>query len=163
MTSLNSNPQRFFTFSIIITAKKILLIFCVNSSFNSFILSIVDQLIKYKITSIIMSAKRARTTDDKEIIDKSDINKMSTLYKHMNGWYSDHPGEAFISPRDFQNAYPQWDKYLSDSFRKVFIPLRVKFQRVSFSCHLFLPLLWSTIVILTCFMLYREWKVRMGQ
>ena len=80
-----------------------------------------------------MSApKRARTTDDKEIIDKSDANKMATLYKHMNDWFSDHPGEAFISPRDFQNAYPQWDKYSSESFRKVFYSIKGRISKGKF-------------------------------
>ena len=61
---------------------------------------------------------------EKEVFDKANDNVVSTLFKHMNDWYQDHPGATFITPRDFQNSYPQWDKYSSDSFRKQFYKLK---------------------------------------
>ena len=66
-----------------------------------------------------MSGKQEKNT-----LDKSDSSKVATLFKHMSDWYNDHPGSSFISPRDFQNSYPQWDKYSNDSFRKVFYSIK---------------------------------------
>ena len=65
---------------------------------------------------------------EKDKLDKSNSNLVARLYKHVNDWFQDHPGAKFISPRDFQNAYPEWDKYSSDSFRNVFYKVKTRIK-----------------------------------
>ena len=73
-----------------------------------------------------MSNKRTgkQKDDSKDLFDKSNDNLMAQLKKHMNDWFDDHQGAEFITPRQFQNAYPKWDKYLTESFRNIFYAVK---------------------------------------
>ena len=80
-----------------------------------------------------MSNKRAKTTEEKENFNKKNKNLVTLLDKHVHDWYNDHPGVSFITPRDFQNAYPQWDKYSNESFRSAFYIIKKRIEKCEFS------------------------------
>ena len=71
-----------------------------------------------------MSNRSSKKQDDKDHFDHSNSNLVTTLNKHMNDWFDLHKGEEFITPKQFQNTYPKWDKYSNDSFRKAFYSIR---------------------------------------
>ena len=80
-----------------------------------------------------MAKGAAKTMEDKEIMDKANSNLVATLYKHVNDWYNQHPGATFITPRDFKNAYPQWDKFSNESFRRNFYVVKNKILKGEFN------------------------------
>ena len=46
----------------------------------------------------------------------------------MEDWFNKHQDEKFITPLAFQNIYPQWDKYINESFRKPFYSYKKKLK-----------------------------------
>lgn len=62
-------------------------------------------------------------TDELPFPDDDD-DLLNTLDKNLRDWYDDHKGHKFISPTNFKNLYPQWDKYVNVSFGKKFYKLK---------------------------------------
>ena len=63
--------------------------------------------------------KKSSAKAEKIYLDPNDKNQ-KIIYKHVKDWYDTHPHEDWISPKQFQNLYPQWDKFSSPSFRQPF-------------------------------------------
>ena len=74
------------------------------------------------------STKKAKATAEKIELDKSNAGLISQLKKHMVDWFEKHPTQKFISPMQFQNAYPQWDKYTTRSFSVPFYAIKTRIK-----------------------------------
>ena len=74
-----------------------------------------------------MSKKTSKATE-KINFDVNNDNLVLQLSKHMNDWFEDHRHEEFTTPKQFQNLYPQWDKYESKSFCNPFYSLKKKIK-----------------------------------
>ena len=66
--------------------------------------------------------------DEKVQFDLSNDNLIKTLKKHLRDWAQDHPTEKFITPKDFQNQFAQFDKFESASFRRGFYKAKSRFE-----------------------------------
>ena len=64
-------------------------------------------------------SKKSSKKEEKEVFDSTNESLMTKLKKHMVDWFEAHPGEEWISPKAFQNVFPVFDKYSSESFRAV--------------------------------------------
>ena len=73
-----------------------------------------------------MSKKTSKV--EKINFDSNNENLILQLSKHMNDWFESHQHEKFTTPKQFQNLYPQWDKYESKSFRNPFYSLKDKIR-----------------------------------
>ena len=69
---------------------------------------------------------KAKKHEDKVEFDSSNEQLMGKLKKHLVDWFEGHQNEEFIKPRAFQNLYPLFDKYTSESFRRHFYNIRKK-------------------------------------
>ena len=68
------------------------------------------------------------SSEDKISFDVKNQNLFDTLKKHMSDWFEAHQTEKFITPKDFQNIYPMFDKFDSLSFRKGFYKAKNRIQ-----------------------------------
>ena len=81
--------------------------------------------------------KSKANKEEKPAFDSTNANLVKTLNKHMQDWFDSHPGEEFISPLVFQQTYPLFDKYESQSFRKKFYAVKRRIQIGECFCFLF--------------------------
>ena len=72
----------------------------------------------------VFSKKKTKATVEKIELDKSNAQ----LKKHIVDWFEKHPNQKFISPMQFQNAYPQWDKYTTKSFSVPFYAIKTNIK-----------------------------------
>ena len=70
-----------------------------------------------------------KTTKAEKInFDSNNEKLVLQLSKHMNNWFETHQCKEFTTPKQFQNLYPQWDKYDLKSFRNPFYSLKKKIR-----------------------------------
>ena len=74
-----------------------------------------------------MAKSKTNEDEGKPLFPKNEIASV-TLKKHMEDWFQNHRNEAFITPVEFQNLYPMYEKYDSKSFRIVFYKFKKKIQ-----------------------------------
>ena len=72
-------------------------------------------------------SKKSSTKAEKVELEANEKNNLG-LYKHVKDWRNSHPHEEWISPKQFQNLYPQYDKFSTASFRKLFYVIKKKIQ-----------------------------------
>ena len=71
-------------------------------------------------------SKKSSKKEEKEVFDSTNESLMTKLKKYMVNWFESNPGEEWISPKAFQNVFPVFDKYSSESFRAVFYNIKKK-------------------------------------
>ena len=99
-------------------------------------------------------SKKSAAKGGKIEFDSSNPSISAQLKKHVTDWFDQHQGVKFISPSQFQNTYPQWDKFSAESCRQPFYAIKKKLIESEINlCHF----LFILTIILTNndFLLYR--------